>query len=461
MSKHLAPPEADRAGAGKRRSWRQWFPYVFLVAMIVFSAVCGIIAMRMLQTKTSFANAAVSFFVPTPQSLFGKDRIYVALLGLDYDYTDKDMEYSKSSRTDKISIYGLDFPSKVVKEIAVPRDTDAMVDGHEQKINAAYHVGGEKLTDTIVGEFLGLPVNERGTHFDRYVILRIDATKDFIDAIGGVDVPVAKEMNYEDNWGHLHIHFHPGLQHMNGDQAVSYARFRHDECGDPCRITRQQQVTRIAITKLKNERFNDLTHIASLIGVLNRNVETNLSGEEMRSLAWHFKDVSMSDIRESQIAYIDTKDTAYGGNVLIPDPKQKADLIADFLGPYVASTPPPHVAAATIPPSKVHVDVQNGSGQTGMGSKMAAELRKRGFVVDSVGNADSFAYENTVIREHSKVAGVGELVRTGLALKSAALTPTPSSSVGIAREVTDVTVIVGRDFAMTLATPLTKGGNSQ
>jgi len=460
MSKHLAPPDVEQQPGAKRRSWRQWFPYVFLAAMIVFSAGCGIVAVRMMQTKQSFANAAVSFFVPTPQMVFGKDRIYVALLGLDYDYNSKDEEYSSDARTDKISIYGIDFPSKVVKEIAVPRDTDAIVAGHEQKINAAYHVGGEKLTDTVVGEFLGLPVNERGTHFDRYIILRINATKDFINAIGGIDVVVEKEMNYEDNWGHLHIHFHPGPIHMDGEQAVSYARFRHDECGDPCRIKRQQQVTRLAITKLKNDKFNDLTHIASLIGVISRNVQTNLTGEEMRALAWHFKDVNMSDVRESQIAYIDTKDTSYGGNVLIPDPRQKAALVADFLGPYVAYTPPPHVAAATIPPSKVHVDVQNGSGQTGLGLKMATALRKQGFVVDSVGNADAFNYENTVIREHSKVLGVGELVRSGLALKSAALTPTPATSAA-AREATDVTVIVGRDFAMALAAPAAKGSNSQ
>src|SRR5476651_1602837 len=143
MSKHFAPPEADETRP--RRSWRQWFPYAFLVAMIVFSAGCGIVAVRMMQTKQSFANAAVSFFVPTPQMVFGKDRIYVALLGLDYDYNSKDEEYSSDARTDKISIYGIDFPSKVVKEIAVPRDTDAMVAGHEQKINAAYRFGGEKM----------------------------------------------------------------------------------------------------------------------------------------------------------------------------------------------------------------------------------------------------------------------------------------------------------------------------
>ena len=48
---------------------------------------------------------------------------------------------------------------------------------------------------------------------------------------------------------------------MNGEQAVSYSRFRHDACSDPCRIKRQQQVVRIMIAKLKNDKFNDLLRV--------------------------------------------------------------------------------------------------------------------------------------------------------------------------------------------------------
>src|SRR6185312_11872134 len=123
--------------------------------------------------------------------------------------------------------------------------------------------------------------------------------------------------------GHLHIHFHPGLQHMNGEQAISYARFRHDECGDPCRIKRQQQVVRLAIAKLKSGGLSDLAHIGSLIGVFRKNVDTNLTIKEMTSLGVYFRDMNMSDIHEQQVVYSDTKDTAWGGNVLIPDEKQK------------------------------------------------------------------------------------------------------------------------------------------
>ena len=52
-----------------------------------------------------------------------------------------------------------------------------------------------------------------------------------VDALGGVDVNVEHEMHYDDNWGHLHVHLKPGFQHLNGDQAVGFARYRHGNAG--------------------------------------------------------------------------------------------------------------------------------------------------------------------------------------------------------------------------------------
>jgi len=456
MSKHLEPSprrtvDADAATEPRRRSWRRWFPYAFLGLMLVFATFCGIVAAKMVQTKQNFGDALVGYFVPSPESIFGKDRVIIGLLGLDYDYTDKDIETSANARTDKLSVFALDFPSGVVKEIAIPRDTEALVGGHENKINAAYAFGGETMTDQVTGEFLGLPRNDKGRYFDRYITLRIDATKDFIDAIGGLDVNVDEEMNYDDSWGHLHIHFHPGLQHMNGDQAVSFARFRHDACSDPCRIKRQQLIEQLAIEKLKTQKFNDLAHIAALINVIHRDVYTNLSTQEMTSLAWHFKNISLANVKQTQIPFKDDVDLPNAGNVLIADDAKKAEIVADFLGPYTAATPPPdvHVAhAATVPPANVHVVVQNGSGRSGLGKRMADALRARGYVIDSVSNADSFDYDTTVIREHSKVPGVGEQVRSQIALKTATVTPAPQVAASAQpAESGDVTVIVGRDFA--------------
>ncbi len=422
--------------------------------MLVVSAVCGVLATRMVQTgNINPVTTAVTFFVPSPKAVFGRDRLYVLMLGIDYNYDNKDQEYSSQARSDTIVAAGLDFPTKTVKIVSIPRDMDALIHGQDDKINGAFASGGEPYADEVIGSFLGLPKNDRNTYFDRYIVLKINATKELVDAIGGIDVPVTEQMDYDDNWGHLHIHFKPGLTHMNGEAAVSYSRFRHDACSDPCRIKRQQQILQITVGKLKADKFNDLSHIAALIGVINRNVQTNLSDEEKRSLAWYYRDINLADLKADQITYASTKQAA-SGEVLVPDEKQKAQAVAVLTGAYVRETPPPAPGpVASVAPSRVHIAVENGSGQSGLGGKMAQQLRRRGFVVDSVANADAFTYETTIIHEHSRTSGVGELVRTKLALKTAAVTPmpSPSPSVSAAPQPTDVTVIVGRDFSDALA----------
>ncbi len=436
--------------------WRRWLPYVFLFVTLIVSAVCGLVATRMVQTGNSNpVTTAVAIFVPNPQTVFGRNRLYVLLLGIDYNYDAKDQEYSTQARSDTIMVAGLDFPTKTVKIVSVPRDMAAQIHGTEDKINGAFAAGGEPYADTVIGGWLGLAKNERNRYFDRYIVLKINATKELVDAIGGIDVPVTEQMDYDDSWGHLHIHFKPGLTHMNGEQAVSYSRFRHDACSDPCRIKRQQQVLQITVAKLKADKFNDLAHIGALIGVINRNVTTNITDDEKKSLAWYFRDINLADLKADQIQYVDTRDGA-SGEVLIPDPKQKAQVVATLTGAYTRETPAPLVPpgpVASVPPSQVHIAVQNGSGESGLGNKMADRLRERGFVVDSVANADVFTYETTVIREHSKTLGVGALVRQKLALRTAAVTPQPSASpsASAVAEPTDVTVIVGRDFSEALA----------
>ena len=62
----------------------------------------------------------MNYFVPSPESVFGKERIYVLLMGLDYDYSNLDEPTSKDSRTDKIEAFAIDFPTKVIESVAVP-----------------------------------------------------------------------------------------------------------------------------------------------------------------------------------------------------------------------------------------------------------------------------------------------------------------------------------------------------
>lgn len=400
-------------------------------------------AKRIADPKVSITTTLTSMFnlAPDPQDVFHKDRLAMLLLGIDYNYNAKDIEFSEGARSDTIMAMSLDLPSHSLHVLSVPRDMKyTFKDGHVDKINAAYSLGGPHAAERAVAAFLGLP------GFDRYIVLRVDATKSLIDAIGGIDVPVDEAMNYDDSWGHLHIHFTAGMHHMTGDQAVSYSRFRHDACSDPCRIKRQQQVMRITIAKLKGDKFNDLTHIHALIDVLNRNVQTDLSTTEKLSLAQAYSAFNIAGLKTEQVPYVDDQVLANAGDVLIPDEAAKTRLVQRlFLDPVVvpgATADPAAVAAVDV--SSLHIDVQNGSGIAGLGKAVADRLRQRGFQVDSVGNAPSSEHAVSEIRVATTTPFAGARVRSDLGVTGASIVHDSTSTTNAAAA--DVTVVVGADF---------------
>lgn len=396
---------------------------------------------------------------PPPEQLFGTDRLLVLVEGLDYDYSAKDEEFSTQSRSDVIMAIDLDFRDDNVYELSVPRDMDAILpNGEEAKINQAQSDGGVHEAEGVISKWLGIP------GFDRYVLLRIDTTKDLINAIGGIDIDPKNSLalmhegpngpiNYDDSWGHLHIHFKPGMQHMNGDEAVSYARFRHDFCGDPCRIMRQQQVMHAVLTKIKGDKLNTLLHLRDLIGVFDRDVSTNFSREEELSLALAFSDMPKNGMHTKQVPYVDDKILADGGDVIIPDEAAKARLVQSMLLDPPLPLPSPDAGAlAAIAPGSLRVDVENGSGVSGMAKRVASLLQAKGFVITSIGNADRSDIASTKLQEHSRIALAAFRVRSALPepANTAQVTESIASASPSASPASDVTVIVGQDLASRL-----------
>jgi LCP family protein required for cell wall assembly len=188
----------------------------------------------------------------------------------------------------------------------------------------------------VIADWLGIPA------FDRYIVMRINTSKDIINALGGIDVNVQNAdalqqtgkngpIDYDDSWGHLHVHLKPGLQHLDGEHAVGYARFRHDWCSDPCRIMRQQQIIRAVIEKLERDKLNTLTHARQLLAVVRKDIDTDFSAQEELATAVSFSRVSVRDIRTAQVPYTGVLSLPYG-NAIVPDDAAKQKLVADTFG---------------------------------------------------------------------------------------------------------------------------------
>ncbi len=162
--------------------------------------------------------------------------------------------------------------------LSIPRDTRVEIPEHgTQKINSANVLGGPALAAKMTSELLG------DVGIDRYLRINVMGVGKLVDALGGLNIYVPKDMKYTDNTQHLYVDLKKGQQHLNGDQVMQLLRFRHDRLGDIGRIQRQQMVMRALMEQLVNP--STISHLPQLLDVIKSHIDTNLSVEELMALA--------------------------------------------------------------------------------------------------------------------------------------------------------------------------------
>ena len=176
--------------------------------------------------------------------------------------------------TDTNILVAVDVPNGYVYGVSIPRDTKSSINGKNRKINFAYNAGGmELLADTISGQ-LGIPV-------DYTVLVNLKGFQALVDTIGGVDFYIPVDMNYDDPYQDLHIHFSKGMRHLNGSEALKVVRFRHNNDGtgygseDIGRMQTQQDFLK-AVAK-QTLTVSNLTKLDSFCKIFQQYVETDLT----------------------------------------------------------------------------------------------------------------------------------------------------------------------------------------
>jgi polyisoprenyl-teichoic acid--peptidoglycan teichoic acid transferase len=163
-------------------------------------------------------------------------------------------------------------PGGSVQLLSIPRDTWLNVPGWGYgKINGANSHGGPAMMVNAVQSVTGLRV-------DAYGLLSLNALRDLTEAAGGVSLTVPEDMKYDDTAGKLHIDLKAGPQHLNGQQAEGFLRFRHDALGDIGRVARQQQFLGALAARLKSPL--NIWRLPAVVGALDRNARSNLSRQD-------------------------------------------------------------------------------------------------------------------------------------------------------------------------------------
>ena len=194
----------------------------------------------------------------------------IVVLGVDERAEEHDV-----GRSDTLFVVMFDTNTKNASLLSIPRDTRVRIPKHGwDKINHAYAYGGRELTQKTVEELLGL-------HINNYVMVDFKGFKGLVDAIGGVDINVEKDMYYRDSWDGFTIDIKKGMQHMDGETAIQYVRYR-DEEGDIGRIRRQQHFLMAVYEKISSADM--LLHIPGLAQQLNAMIKTDVPINDMLSL---------------------------------------------------------------------------------------------------------------------------------------------------------------------------------
>ena len=198
-----------------------------------------------------------------------REGVYTfALLGSD----------KSSGNTDTIILVTYDTVEQKVGMISIPRDTAVKRTWAKYpKINYAYSDSPDTLKREIENTF-GIPV-------DYYIRINLSGFIALVDKLGGVDVYIPENMNYDDPYQNLHIHYTKGQWHLNGQQAMEVARFRDNNDGtgytDEGRAAMQRQMLVNLAKKVLS--WNSLPKVLDFVEIFNTYVKTDLSTADM---AW-------------------------------------------------------------------------------------------------------------------------------------------------------------------------------
>ena len=258
-------------GNKKRRNFL-WFLILFIAAAACLLACSAAYAKRTVEDKV---EEVVSMVQPIDKEVIEtmenenldeetlldlKDNWTVALFGID----SREEDNLESANSDVIMLGTLDHETGDIRLVSVYRDT-CLKTGEDRyrKANSAYASGGPKEAIQMLNENLDLRI-------DDYVAVNWKSVADAINILGGINLEVTKsEFRYINSFitetvkstGIPSVHLEePGYQHLDGVQAVAYARLRLMD-NDFKRTERQRKVLELTLQKARNADFATLNQL--------------------------------------------------------------------------------------------------------------------------------------------------------------------------------------------------------
>lgn len=242
--------------------------------------------------------------------------------------------------TDSIMVVSAQTDTHQLAMISIPRDLWISIPTNKYglvwttKINGAYTIGiddntfpykdarftgplgGGNLSSEMIHRVTGLPIQY-------WIAVDFDGFRKVVDSVGGVDVDVPETLDDPyypagETTGYMHIHFNAGRQHMNGEQALEYARSR--ETTSDFDRSRRQQLILLAVRR-KVLSIDGIPKLFGLLNALQAHVRTNMDLPTLRKFAdtvAHLNDTHSARISIDNTNFLYTAHSSDGQYILLP-----------------------------------------------------------------------------------------------------------------------------------------------
>ncbi len=440
------PREKTKGKRKKVISKLFFYPLIFLFiffAIFSFQVVFSGDGIKETFQKINIFNYGLSMGENKPLKGQDEDRINILLLGMGGE------GHPGPYLTDTIMIVSLRPSDNKVSMISVPRDLSVPMPGHGwKKINFANHFGemkesksGAKFATEVISKTFEIPI-----HY--YVRVDFAGFRNLIDELGGIKINVENSfVDYQfptDNFGMQTVNFEQGLQKMDGNDALNYARSRHGTNGensDFARSKRQQKVLEAVKEKaLSFTTFLSYKKISAILDLYNDRVSTNLSTWEIFSFVKMAKQIDQDNIT----------------NIVLDNGNQGPLYSTNINGAYLllpkdmSFTQLRQIAKHVFDPEKqkiaqeiTTVEIQNGTRIEGLAYQASVQLKNNGYKVLKISNADVQNYEHTVIYDLTDGAKADKL--TDLQTKLNAIIATTNPDDLTKASDSDFLIILGQD----------------
>ncbi|HWP97473.1 MAG TPA: LCP family protein [Syntrophomonadaceae bacterium] len=309
---------------------------VFVILVFVLAFFCG----------AGLGKITGNGFKESILEQFSQGKVVnILLMGIDA------RSMTANSRSDTMILASVDTKNKKVVLVWIPRDTRVVPStGHQEKINSVNLISGPEAACATVGQLLG-------TKVDYYIITNFWGFGKIIDTLGGVDIDVETNMIHSDPDPFLNINIPKGQQHLNGENALKYVRYRGGPTADIGRTQRQAKFVK-AVAK---EAFQTKTilKLPQLIPELMNSIRTNIPVSDLAYLATSAKDFENSEIITQTLPGYSFTDPKDGGSYWEADKTVANGIIASLLAGKtydVIHDPPSWVSKAPVVTDDVEDD---------------------------------------------------------------------------------------------------------